>query len=446
MVVIPKITALKVVPVAGFDSMLLTLSGAHAPLFTRNIIIVTDDSGNEGIGEIHGGDDIAKMLTSYESIIIGRPISEYRGILNDVRKNGWRAENDSGQGLQELDLSNLKFVVHAEAALECALLDLYGKFLNLPMCDIIGSGRQRNKVEMLGYLFYIADRNKTDLPYIHDDDDSDNWGKVRRNETLTTEGIVAQAKAAQERYGFRCFKLKGGVLPGEEEMKTVVALHEAFPEARINLDPNGAWSLKEAIALTKEYGDALTYAEDPCGPENGFSGREIMSFYKNATNKPVATNMIATDFQQVYPALLMKSVDIILADPHFWSIEGSLRVASILNDWGLTWGSHSNNHFDITLSLYAQVSAAAPGNITPIDTHFIWQDGQQLCDDALQIRDGFINIPKRPGLGITLNHDKLEKAHQQYLSLKNHDRDDAMAMQYLIPNWQYDHKKPALVR
>lgn len=139
MVVIPKITSLKVVPVAGFDSMLLTLSGAHAPLFTRNIIIVTDDSGNEGIGEIHGGDDIAKMLTSYESIIIGRPISEYRGILNDVRKNGWRAENDSGQGLQELDLSNLKFVVHAEAALECALLDLYGKFLNLPMCDIIGS-------------------------------------------------------------------------------------------------------------------------------------------------------------------------------------------------------------------------------------------------------------------------------------------------------------------
>lgn len=446
MSVFPKITSLKVVPVAGYDSALLTLSGCHAPLFTRNIIIVTDDSGNEGIGEIHGGDDITKMLQSYEDIIIGRPITEYKNMLNDVRKHGWRVANDSGQGLQELDLSNLKFVVHAEAALECALLDLYGKFVNLPMCDIIGEGRQRDSVEMLGYLFYIADSNKMDLPYLKNDDDSDAWGRVRRQETLTAEGIVKQAKAAQERYGFRCFKLKGGVLKGEEEMKAVTALHEAFPDARINLDPNGAWSLDEAIALTKKYGDALTYAEDPCGPENGFSGREIMSFYKNATNKPVATNMIATDWKQIYPSLMMKSVDIILADPHFWGIEGSLRVASILNDWGLTWGSHSNNHFDVTLALYAQVSAAAPGNITPIDTHFIWQDGQQLCDDALQIRNGEIKIPDRPGLGINLNHEKLEKAHQQYLSLKNHDRDDSMAMQYIIPGWKYNHKQPTLVR
>lgn len=446
MSVIPKVTSLKVVPVAGYDSMLLTLSGAHAPLFTRNIVILTDDSGNEGIGEIHGGDDIQKMLESYKDIVVGRNISEYRTILNDVRKQGWRAQNDTGQGLQELDLSNLKFVVHAEAALECALLDLYGKFLNLPMCDIIGEGRQRDSVEMLGYLFYIADSKKTDLNYLQDDDNSDDWGKVRRKETLTPEGIVAQAEAAYKRYGFRSFKLKGGVLDGETEMKTVKALHEHFPKARINIDPNGAWSLQEAIDLTRKYGEAMTYAEDPCGPENGFSGREIMSFYKNATNKPVATNMIATDWKQIYPSLLMKSVDIILADPHFWGINGSLRVASILNDWGLTWGSHSNNHFDITLALYAQVSAAAPGNITPIDTHFIWQDGQQLCDDALNIKNSCIDIPDRPGLGINLNHEKLEKAHQQFLSLKNHDRDDSMAMQYLIPGWKYDHKKPTLVR
>jgi len=445
MTTIPKITSLKVVPVAGFDSMLLSLSGAHGPLFTRNIIILTDDSGNEGIGEIHGGDDITKMLQSYEEIVVGRLLSDYRNILNDVQKKGWRAENDSGQGLQQLDLSNLKYVVHAEAALECALLDLYGKFVNLPMCDIIGEGRQRNKVEMLGYLFYIADANKTPLPYLQNDDDSDEWGRIRRKTTLTPETIVEQAKAAQERYGFRCFKLKGGVLAGKDEMEAIKALHEAFPEARINIDPNGAWSLQEAIQLTKEYGDALTYAEDPCGPESGFSGREIMSYYKNATNMTVATNMIATDWKQIYPSLLMKSVDIILADPHFWGISGSLRLSNILSDWNLTWGSHSNNHFDITLALYAQVGAAAAGNITPVDTHFIWQDGQQLCDDALSIRDGYIDIPKRPGLGININHEKLEKAHQNYLTLKNHDRDDAEAMQYLIPGWKYDHKRPTLV-
>ncbi|MFD1319031.1 enolase C-terminal domain-like protein [Loigolactobacillus zhaoyuanensis] len=443
--VIPKITAMKVYPVAGYDSMLLTLSGAHYPYFTRNIVVLTDDSGQMGIGEIHGGDSITKSLESYKPLIIGQKITEYRRILNDIRQKGWREKNDSGQGLQQLNLANLKYVVHAEAAIECALLDLYGKFVNLPMCDIIGDGRQRDKVEMLGYLFYIGDYHKTDLPYIHDDD-NDAWGKVRRQETLTVAGIVKQAEAAQARYGFKNFKLKGGVLSGDEEMQAVVALHKRFPDARINLDPNGAWSLQEAIDLTHKYGDALTYLEDPCGPESGFSGREIMSFYKNATNMPVATNMIATDWKQFYPSLMMKSVDIVLADPHFWGINGSLRMASVLNDWGLTWGSHSNNHFDITLALYAQVSAAAPGNITAIDTHFIWQDDQQLCDDALQISDGGIKIPKRPGLGININLEKLEAANKLYTTLKHHDRDDSLAMQYLIPGWQFDPKQPTLVR
>lgn len=299
---------------------------------------------------------------------------------------------------------------------------------------------------MLGYLFYIADFRKTDLPYIHDDDNQDDWGKVRRKETLTADGIVRQAEAAKERYGFNCFKLKGGVLSGKEEMNTISALHKRFPSAKINLDPNGAWSLKEAIELTQNYKSALSYLEDPCGPEKGFSGREIMSFYKNQTNMPIATNMIATDWKQVYPALMMKSVDIILADPHFWGINGSLRMASILNDWGLTWGSHSNNHFDITLALYAQVAAEAPGNITAIDTHFIWQDGQQLCDDALSIKNGYVDIPKRPGLGITINLSKLKAAHEVYKKLKNHDRDDTLAMQYLISNWQFNPNQPALIR
>jgi len=445
MVVIPKVTDVQVIPVAGYDSMLLTLSGAHYPYFTRNIVIITDDSGNRGIGEIHGGDVITKSLNSFKSIIIGRPITEYRAILNDMKRQVAHPDADKGAGIQQLNISNLQYVVHAEAAVECALLDLYGKFVNLPMCDVIGSGRQRDAVEMLGYLFYIGDYTKTDLPYIQNDDNSDAWGKLRRKPTLTVDGIVEQAKAMKERYGFRCFKLKGGVLDGAEEMKAVKALHEAFPDARINLDPNGAWTLDEAVKLTKEYGDALTYAEDPCGPENGFSGREVLSFYQNATHKPVATNMIATDWKQLYPTLLMKSVDIVLADPHFWGIEGSLRVASILNDWGLTWGSHSNNHFDITLALYAQVAAAAPGDITPIDTHFVWQDGQQLCDNALNIRNGEIAIPKRPGLGIDINDAKLAAAHELYEKLSFHGRDDAKAMQYLIPDWTFDPKTPTLL-
>lgn len=442
----PVIEKYEIVPVAGNDSMLLTLSGAHAPHFTRNIVILTDSAGHEGIGEIHGGESIQKSLESYRDLVIGKHIVDYRQILNSVRQVGYRAKGDSGAGLQSLDLANLKYVVHAEAALECALLDLYGKWVDLPMCDIIGNGRQRDTVEMLGYLFFIADKNKAqDLDYI-DSEDTDDWGRIRREPALTPDAIVREALAAQKRYGFHSFKLKGGVLPGEQEMQVVDALHEAFPDCRINIDPNGAWSLNEAIRLVNAHRESLTYVEDPCGPESGFSGREIMSFFKNATNMPVATNMIATDWKQFYPSVLMKSVDIVLADPHFWGISGALRMADILDTSMLTWGSHSNNHFDITLALFAQTAAAAPGKITAIDTHYIWQDGQELCNDAMQIRDGKIRIPDKPGLGITLDHAKLKQAHELYKRMKNHDRDDAMAMQYLISDWKFDPNRPTLDR
>ncbi len=177
---------------------------------------------------------------------------------------------------------------------------------------------------------------------------------------LAHEQIVEQACCLQEKYGFRNFKLKGGVFEGTYEMDTVRALKKQFPLGHINIDPNGAWSLAEAVGLCKGAQDILTYVEDPCGPEAGFSSREIMAEFKNATHLPVATNMIATNWRQFYHAAALKSVDIVLADPHFWGLEGSLRMAAILNDWGLTWGSHSNNHFDITLATFAHVAAAAP--------------------------------------------------------------------------------------
>ena len=229
-------------------------------------------------------------------------------------------------------------------------------------------------------------------------------------------------------------------------MDTVRALKKHFPDGRINIDPNGAWSLAEAISLCKDMHNTLSYIEDPCGPEAGFSSREIMAEFKNATNMPVATNMIATNWRQFYHAAALKSVDIVLADPHFWGLEGSLRMASILNDWGLTWGSHSNNHFDITLATFAHVAAAAPGHPTALDTHWIWQDGQNLLKDAPQIKNGYLEVPNRPGLGVTLDMERVMEANRLYNSMPSHDRDDAMAMQYLIPNWKYDSKKPCLVR
>ncbi len=444
----PTVTEMQVIPVAGYDSMLMTLSGAHAPWFTRNLVILKDSAGNTGIGEIHGGDYTCEALRSCIPLVVGQPVGKYRAVLNNIQKAGTRAEEDDGEGIQTLDISKLKFVVKAEWAIECALLDLLGKHLGLPMCELLGDGKQRDEVETLGYLFYVSDKEKAfpKLAYLDESGSKDPWFQLRRKEMLTPERIAEQAQVLHEKYGFRNFKLKGGVFPAAEEMKAVRALKDAFPEGRINIDPNGAWSLKEAIEVCRPMEGILTYIEDPCGPEAGYSSREVMAEFKNAVKLPVATNMIATDWRQFYHSAALKSVDIVLADPHFWGFGGSVRMAQILNDWGLTWGSHSNNHFDITLTAFAHVAAAAPGNPTALDTHWIWQDGQNLLNDTPCIKNGNLQVPQKPGLGVTINMERVMAANALYNSLASHDRDDAMAMQYLIPGWKYDCKKPALVR
>jgi glucarate dehydratase len=236
------------------------------------------------------------------------------------------------------------------------------------------------------------------------------------------------------------------VLAGERELEAIEALAGRFPGARITLDPNGAWSLDEAIRLCRGRQDVLAYAEDPCGAENGYSGREILAEFRRATGLPTATNMIATDWRQLAHAIQLQSVDIPLADPHFWTLQGSVRVAQLCQMFGLTWGSHSNNHFDISLAMFTHAAAAAPGRVTAIDTHWIWQDGQRLTKEPLRIEGGLLHLPERPGLGIELDPAQLEQAHAAYRGLGSGGRDDTAAMQFLIPGWQFDPKRPCLVR
>jgi glucarate dehydratase len=296
-------------------------------------------------------------------------------------------------------------------------------------------------------LFYVGDRTKTDLPYLSNLNEKDDWLRLRHEAALTPEAIVRLAEVTTARYGVKDFKLKGGVMSGDEEMEAVAALAKRFPEARITLDPNGAWSLDESIRLCRNKHNIMTYAEDPCGPENGYSGREIMAEFRRATGMPTATNMIATDWRQLGHSSNLHAVDIILADPHFWTMQGSVRVAQLCNEWGLTWGSHSNNHFDISLAMFTHVAAAAPGNITAIDTHWIWQEGQEhLTKEPFQIANGLIEVPKKSGLGVEVDMGQIEKANQLYNKIGQGARDDAMAMQYLIPGWKYDPKRPSMVR
>ncbi len=441
----PRIASLRVIPVAGRDGMLLNLSGAHAPFFTRNLLILTDSAGRTGVGEVPGGEKIRQTLEDAAPHVVGQLVGNRLNVLQRVQQ-AFADRDSGGRGLQTFDL---RITIHAVAAIESAMLDLLGQHVGLPVCDLLGEGRQRDRVEMLGYLFFVGDRTKTDLPYASpadEADDADDWCRLRHEAAMTPESVVRLAEAARARYGFNDFKLKGGVLAGDAEVDAVTAIHERFPEARVTLDPNGGWLLKDAVRLGQRMCGVVAYAEDPCGAEGGFSGREVMAEFRRATGLPTATNMVATDWRQFTHALSLQSVDIPLADPHFWTMAGSVRVAQTCRDWGLTWGSHSNNHFDVSLAMFTHVGAAAPGKVTAIDTHWIWQDGQRLTKDPLQIIDGHVEVPKAPGLGVALDMAEVEKAHQLYLQHGLGARDDAMAMQFLIPGWTFDPKKPCLVR
>ena len=438
----PLVTDLRVVPVAGEDSMLMNLSGAHGPYFTRNVVILKDASGHVGVGEVPGGEKIRQTLEDARPLVVGQPIGRCNAILNEVRQRF--ADRDAGgRGQQTFDL---RTTIHAVTAIEAALLDLLGKHLGLPVADLLGEGRQRDRVEMLGYLFFIGDRKRTKLGYRVEADAPDDWFRLRNEEAMTPEGVVRLAEASHAKYGFNDFKLKGGVLSGDEEVAAIKAIKARFPKARVTLDPNGGWLLQDAIRLGNEMRGVVAYAEDPCGAEEGFSGREVMAEFRRATGLATATNMIATDWRQLTHALQLQAVDIPLADPHFWTMQGSVRVAQTCKDWGLTWGSHSNNHFDISLAMFTHVAAAAPGKVTAIDTHWIWQDGQRLTREPLKIVGGMVDVPAKPGLGVEIDEAQLAHANSLYVKHGLGARDDAQAMQFLIPNWKFDPKRPCMVR
>lgn len=436
----PLITDMKVIPVAGYDRFLLNLSGGHGPVFIRNLVVLTDNSGNIGVGETPGGEAIRKTLEDSKEIIVGRRLGEMNLVMNQMR-SAFSKLDEKGRGLQTFDQ---RVMIHALTAVESAFLDLTGKTLGVPVAELLGDGMQRNKVEFLGYLFFVGDAGLTSLNYELPEKNSSVWEKVRSREALTPRAIVEQAQAAKEQFGFNTFKLKGGVLGGPKECDCISALAEAFPGAGLTIDPNGAWSLKQAIEWLTPLKSILTYAEDPCGAENGFSGREIMAEFRKSTGIPTATNMIATNYREMVQAIQLQAVDIPLADCHFWTMQGAVSVSALCELWGLTWGSHSNNHFDVSLAMIAHTAAAAKGKVTPVDTHWIWQVGQRLTKNPPEIKNGYLEISEVPGLGVELDFENVEEAHQLYLKAGSTKRDDSIAMQFLKPGWKFNPKRPCL--
>jgi glucarate dehydratase len=437
---LPAIKKMTVVPVAGYDSFLLNLSGGHGPVFIRNIVVLEDNAGHTGVGETPGGRSIRETLEQCVELVVGRRVGEMNDVLQAIQQR-FGALDAGGRGQQTFDQ---RTTIHVLTAVESALLDLMGQALGVPVAKLLGDGQQRDSVDMLGYLFFVGDHRRTKLDYRTADAPSDEWQRVRTEEALDAAEIVKQAHTAQERFGFNTFKLKGGVLQGPAECECIRAVAEAIAGADVTIDPNGCWSLTDAVNWLTPLKPILTYAEDPCGAESGRSGCEVLAEFRKATGIPTATNMVATDFPGLVEAIRLEAVDVPLADCHFWTMRGAVRVSELCQLWGLTWGSHSNNHFDVSLAMMTHVAAAARGRVTPIDTHWIWQVGQRLTKEPLEIHDGQIKVPNSPGLGIELDWTQLEQAHDLYKRRGTGKRDDSIAMQFLRPDWKFDPKRPCM--
>jgi glucarate dehydratase len=437
---LPTIRRMTVVPVAGYDSLLLNLSGGHGPVFTRNLVLLEDNAGRTGVGETPGGERVRQTLEQSIELIVGRRVGE----LNDAvaaMQAAFGILDAKGRGRQTFDQ---RVMIHALTAVESAFLDLTGQALGVPVAKLLGDGQQRLRVEALGYLFFVGDCRRTSLDYHTNRRGADAWERQRCKEALSAQAIVEQALEAQERFGFRTFKLKGGVLPGPEECDSIRALASALPEAALTIDPNGCWSVADAIEWLTPLKSLLLYAEDPCGAERGLSGCEAMAEFRRSTGIRTATNMVAVDFPGMVEAIRCSAVDVPLADCHFWTMRGAIEVSRLCQLWGLTWGSHSNNHLDVSLAMMTHLAAAAVGDVTPIDTHWIWQVGQRLTKEPLEIRDGFIDVPDAPGLGVELDMEKVVEANRLYLNCGLDARDDSAAMQFLQPGWTFDPKRPCL--
>ena len=437
---LPKIARMQVIPVAGYDSLLLNLSGGHGPVFSRNLVVLEDNAGRTGVGETPGGESIRQTLDAAVEHVVGRRVGEMNAVLAAMRER-FAGLDAGGRGRQTFDQ---RVMIHAVTGVESAFLDLMGQALGVPVAALLGEGQQRQSVEVLGYLFFIGDHACTTLDYMAAGESGDAWERVRGQATLDAHGIVEQALAARVRFGFTTFKLKGGVLEGLAECECIAALADALPGAGLTIDPNGCWRLADAVEWLAPLKSKLLYAEDPCGAEGEQAGLESLAEFRRQTGIPTATNMVACDFPQLVEAIGLEAVDVPLADCHFWTMRGAVAVSALCELWGLTWGSHSNNHFDVSLAMMTHVAAAARGKVTPIDTHWIWQTGQRLTREPLEIRGGRIAVPQTPGLGVEVDMEKVEEAHKLYLARGPKGRDDAAAMQFLKPGWTFDPKRPCL--
>jgi glucarate dehydratase len=364
-------------------------NGAHWGRFVRTIVQVFTDEGLVGLGELGGGGESAEQaIEGLKAYLLGHNPFEVEALR-------WKICNPTAS------LYNNRTQIHA--ALEFACLDIIGKATGLSLSDYLG-GRLRDEVPFASYLFYRYPDEETGI-----------GGEV------TPEQMVAHARDLKERYGFRTHKLKGGVFEPAHDVAVMQALAEAFPEDQLRLDPNAIWSVEQAIQVGRQIEHLRNdYFEDPT------YGLEGMRRVRNRVNIPTATNTVVINFEQLAACIRLEAIDVILLDTTFWGgVRQAYKAGMICEafQWGIA--VHSSGELGIQLATMLHLGATLPNLQFAADAHY-----HHLTDDIIKgglmpYRDGKIAVPSGPGLGVELDHDRVQQYAELYKELGGYlyDRD-----------------------
>ena len=419
-----KISEIHITPVAVPDPPLLNAAGLHAPYALRLIIEIVSADGISGWGEIPGSDATLSALQHAADHLVGMDPWGLNGINAKLET---LAQPDE-RGATPWDQRTW---VHVRSAIEVACYDLMGKSVGRPLVDLLG-GASRERVPFSAYLFYKYEGAGGEFGFGRDET-ATGWYAARADAALDPAGIVAQARAMIEHYGFKSIKLKGGAFEPQQEVNAILALRDAFgPDMPLRLDPNAIWRVDTAIAAGKQLEGALEYYEDPV------RGQANMAAVARAVDIPLATNMCTTSFADLPGSIAHQSEAIILSDHHFWGgFRASLELARFCAVFGRGLSMHSNSHLGISLAAMTHLAAAVSELTYDCDTHFPWQDGYDLLAEPLRFEAGAIAVPRGAGLGIEVDRAKLAKLHQQYLKCGLTERDDEAEMQKVQPGWTF---------
>jgi glucarate dehydratase len=422
-----KITEMHITPIAITDPPLLNAAGLHAPYALRIIVELVTDDGIYGLGEVPGSEATRAALKAAREVVIGQDPFQLNAIQQGLQDRfGQESEN---RGESPWDKRRM---VHVYSAIEVACFDLMGKATGRPVVDLLG-GRSRDRVPFSAYLFYKYEGAGGMLGF-ETDPSATGWAAARQAAALDPEGIVAQAKAMCDEFGFESIKLKGGAMPPDEEVAAMIAMYGYFgPETPLRLDPNAIWSVETAIRCGKDMEGILEYYEDPV------RGQVAMAQVAQAVDIPMATNMCTTSFEDIPGSVALGSEQIILSDHHFWGgLRSSIQLSRICKTFDRGVSMHSNSHVGISLMAMAHLAAATPNLTYACDTHYPWQSEEVIVGGRVQFDGGCVVIPNEPGLGVELDREALARLHETYNQCGLTERNDEIEMQKVVPGWKFE--------